>query len=135
MRYVVLAVGRRRAPYADDVAHYERLLAAHARVEVIELREGDRLEKRIPERAYVCRLDADGEATSSHGFARWLEQRRQAGRDVVFVVGGAYGTPLSRWDHTLSFGPLTLPHQLAKVVLLEQLYRGHMILAGHPYHH
>ena len=78
MRYVVLAVGRRRPPFADDVAHYERLLSAHARVEVVELREGDRLERRIPERAHVCRLDAGGRAMSSEVFAGWLEARADA---------------------------------------------------------
>jgi 23S rRNA (pseudouridine1915-N3)-methyltransferase len=54
---------------------------------------------------------------------------------VCFVVGGPYGLDLDGIDHRLSFGPVTLPHQLARVVLLEQLYRGHKILAGEPYHY
>ena len=58
-----------------------------------------------------------------------------AGRDVCFVVGGPYGTELERCDERLSFGPMTFPHQLARVMLLEQLYRAHKILAGEPYHH
>ena len=58
-----------------------------------------------------------------------------AGRDVCFVIGGPDGLALERCDERLSFGPLTLPHQLARVVLLEQLYRAHKILAGEPYHH
>jgi 23S rRNA (pseudouridine1915-N3)-methyltransferase len=135
VRYVVLAVGRVRPPFSDDVAHYQKLLAGLARVETIEVRQEEAVERRLPERAYVCHLDREGEAHDSIGFARWLEERRQAGRDVWFVVGGPYGTSLPRWDHKLSFGPITLPHQLARVVLLEQLYRGHKILAGHPYHH
>jgi 23S rRNA (pseudouridine1915-N3)-methyltransferase len=135
VRYTVLAVGRMRPPYSDDVAHYERLLSRHARVELIEVREDEQVERRIPERAYVALLDAAGSTYSSEGFARWLEQRRQAGRDVCFVVGGAFGTALSRSDHKLSLGPMTLPHQLARVVLLEQLFRAHKILAGEPYHH
>jgi 23S rRNA (pseudouridine1915-N3)-methyltransferase len=133
--YTVLAVGRVRPPYADDVRHYQRLLARHARVALIEVREDERVARRIPERAFVSLLDADGDTYSSEGFARWLEQRRQAGRDVCFVVGGPYGTALERCDHRLSLGPLTLPHQLARVVLLEQLFRAHKILAGEPYHH
>jgi 23S rRNA (pseudouridine1915-N3)-methyltransferase len=135
VRYTVLAVGRVRPPYSDDVGHYERLLSRHARVELIEVREDEQVARRIPERAYVSLLDADGATYSSEAFARWLEDRRQAGRDVCFVVGGAFGTALSRSDHKLSLGPMTLPHQLARVVLLEQLFRAHKILAGEPYHH
>jgi len=135
VRYVVLAVGRVRPPFADDVQHYLKLLGGHAKVEVVEVRDGDDVERRIPQRAYVCLLDQGGRAEDSVAFARWLEARRQAGRDVWFVVGGPYGATLSRCDHALSLGPMTLPHQLARVVLLEQLYRGHQILAGHPYHH
>jgi len=135
VRYTVLAVGRIRPPYVDDVQHYERLLARHARVEVVEVREDDRLDRRIPPRAYVSMLDAGGRTYGSEAFARWLEERRHAGRDVCFVIGGPFGTALERSDHRLSLGPMTLPHQLARVVLLEQLFRAHKILAGEPYHH
>ena len=83
----------------------------------------------------MCLLDAGGAEYTSEQFARWLEARRQAGRDVCFVLGGPFGTSLGRRDHTLSLGPMTLPHQLARVVLLEQLFRAHKILAGEPYHH
>ena len=135
MRYTVLAVGKLRPPFSDDVQHYQRLLARHARVTVIEVREDEQVERRIPDRAYVSLLDEGGEEYSSEAFSRWLEDRRQAGRDVCFVVGGPYGTSLGRSDHRLSLGPMTLPHQLARVVLLEQLFRAHKILAGEPYHH
>jgi len=135
VRYVVLAVGRLREPYVDDQRHYAGLLAKHARVEVVEVREDDRVERRLPERAFVSLLDVGGQALSSEAFARWVEDRRQAGRDVCFVVGGPFGLSLERADHRLSLGPMTLPHQLARVVLLEQLYRAHKILAGEPYHH
>jgi 23S rRNA (pseudouridine1915-N3)-methyltransferase len=135
VRYTVLAVGRVRPPYSDDVEHYGRLLARHTRLSLIEVREDEHVERRIPDRAYVSLLDADGSTYSSEAFARWLEERRQGGRDVCFVVGGPYGTALERCDHRLSLGPMTLPHQLARVVLLEQLFRAHKILAGEPYHH
>jgi 23S rRNA (pseudouridine1915-N3)-methyltransferase len=135
VKWTVLAVGRARPPYADDLAHYERLLVKQARVEVVEVREDEQLERRIPERAWVCRLDAGGRARSSEAFATWVEGRRQAGRDVCLVIGGPFGTPISRHDETLSLGPMTLPHLLARVVLLEQLFRAHKILAGEPYHH
>ncbi len=144
MRIVVLAVGRLRPPYADDVEHYRKLLAGHARVEMIEVREVEQVARRLPRApaggahrsgAFVSLLDRDGEAIDSLGFARFLEERRQAGRDVFFVIGGPYGLELDEVDHRFSLGPLTLPHQLARVVLLEQLYRGHKILAREPYHY
>ena len=135
MRYLVLAVGRLRPPFSDDVEHYHRLLRRQARVEIVEVREDEALARRIPERAYVVLLDAAGTEHSSEGFAAFLDQRRQGGRDVCFVIGGPFGTALERHDHVLSLGPMTLPHQLARVVLLEQLFRAHKILAGEPYHH
>src|SRR4051794_21074965 len=135
MRFLVVAVGRLRPPYVDDVAHYAKLLTRYARVEIVEVREDEQIAKRLPERAWVSQLHADGRAYDSTAFSRLLEERRQAGVDVCFVIGGAFGLDLERGDHRLSLGPMTLPHQLARVVLLEQLYRGHKILAGEPYHY
>jgi 23S rRNA (pseudouridine1915-N3)-methyltransferase len=135
VRIIVLAVGRLRPPFADDVQHYQKLLAGHTRIEVVELREDAKVAGRIPDRAHVVLLDSHGRARSSEELAEWLEERRQAGLDLCFVVGGPSGLTLDRCDTKLSFGPMTLPHQLARVVLLEQLYRAHKILAGEPYHY
>jgi 23S rRNA (pseudouridine1915-N3)-methyltransferase len=142
VRLIVLAVGRLRPPYVDDVAHYLKLLGRHARVEMIEVREQERVAARIPERAFVSLLDRGGEAFDSLSFSRFVEARRQAGRDVCFVIGGHLGLdveaalcPERGVEHRFSLGALTLPHQLARVVLLEQLYRAHKILAGEPYHY
>jgi len=135
VRIIVLAVGRLRPPYADDTQHYLKMLARHARVEMIEVRQEERVTGRIPQRAFVSLLAREGEQFDSLSFARFLEDRRQAGRDVCFVIGGPLGLDLDEVDHRFSLGPLTLPHQLARVVLLEQLYRGHKILAGEPYHY
>jgi 23S rRNA (pseudouridine1915-N3)-methyltransferase len=136
VRIVVVAVGRLRPPYQDDIQHYRDLIAPHVRLELVEVKENEQVSKRIPERAFTVFLDEGGKTFSSEKFAGWLEDRRMDGRDLCFVVGGPYGTQLDRPpDMTLSFGPMTLPHQLARVVLLEQLYRAHKILAGHPYHH
>ena|SRR5947209_4349657 len=135
MRTLVLAVGRLRPPYADDVQHYQKLLARHTRLELVEVREDQRIDGRIPDRAFVCLLSSDGQTFDSPAFSRFLEERRQSGRDVCFVVGGPRGLELEDCDLRLSFGPMTLPHQLARVVLLEQLYRAHKILAGEPYHY
>jgi 23S rRNA (pseudouridine1915-N3)-methyltransferase len=135
VRIIVVAVGRLRPPFADDVQHYQKLIARHARVELVEVREDDKVARRLPERAFVSLLDRDGEALDSEAFAQFVERRRHEGRDLCFVVGGPYGLDLDGVDHRLSFGPITLPHQLARVVLLEQLYRAHKILAGEPYHY
>jgi 23S rRNA (pseudouridine1915-N3)-methyltransferase len=134
VRLIVLSVGRLRPPYVDDVQHYKKLLARHARLELIEVREDERVTKRIPDRAFVSLLHREGEVFDSLTFARFLEDRRQSGRDLCFVIGGPVGLELADVDHRFSLGPLTLPHQLARVVLLEQLLRGHKILAGEPYH-
>jgi 23S rRNA (pseudouridine1915-N3)-methyltransferase len=136
VRILVVAVGRLRPPYVDDVQHYQRMLARHAKVELIEVREEEQVEKRIPPRAFTCLLDVDGTAYDSVGFSRFLEERRMSGQDLCFVIGGPYGLTLpDGTTHKISLGPMTLPHQLARVVMLEQLYRAHKILAGEPYHH
>jgi 23S rRNA (pseudouridine1915-N3)-methyltransferase len=135
VRILVVAVGRLRPPFADDVRHYQKLLARHARLELIEVREDDRVGRRIPERVFVALLDREGEELDSMAFSNFLEARRQSGRDVCFVIGGPFGLELEDVDYRLSLGRITLPHQLARVVLLEQVYRAHKILAGEPYHY
>ena len=131
----MVAVGRLRPPFVDDVEHYQRLLGRYARLELLELREEEQVTRRLPERAFTSLLDREGETLDSVGFSRFLEARRQAGIDLCFVVGGPFGLDLDGIDHRLSLGAITLPHQLARVVLLEQLYRAHKILAGEPYHY
>jgi 23S rRNA (pseudouridine1915-N3)-methyltransferase len=135
VRIIVVAVGRLRPPFADDVQHYLGRLARHVRVELVEVREDEQVTRRVPERAFVSLLDRDGEMLDSLAFSRFLETRRQSGMDLCFVVGGPFGLQLEDVDHRLSLGLITLPHQLARVVLLEQLYRAHKILAGEPYHY
>ena len=135
MRISVIAVGRLRPPFQDDVEHYRKLIAGLARVEVVEVREDEKVPPRIPERAYVVLLSGDGRSFDSEGFSEWLEERRHEGRELCFVIGGPRGLELERCDLKLSLGPMTLPHQLARVVLLEQLFRAHKILAGEPYHY
>jgi 23S rRNA (pseudouridine1915-N3)-methyltransferase len=136
VRITVVAVGKLRPPFADDVQHYQKLLAGHVRMEFVEVREDAHVARRIPERAFVSLLHAEGEGFDSVGFSRWLESHRRDGRDLCFVVAGPFGgLELEQAEHRLSLGPMTFPHQLARVVLLEQLYRAHKILAGEPYHY
>ena len=130
----MIAVGRLRPPYQDDVEHYRKLLAGHVKVDLVEVRTDEKLVPRIPDRAYKVLLASDGRSCDSVAFSEWLETRRQSGLDLCFIIGGPTGLELEA-DMRLSLGPMTLPHQLARVVLLEQLYRGHKILAGEPYHY
>jgi 23S rRNA (pseudouridine1915-N3)-methyltransferase len=135
VRIVVVAVGRLRPPFADDVQHYQKLLARHTRLELVEVREDEQVLRRLPNRGFVSLLHQDGERMDSLRFSAFLEARRSSGRDLCFVIGGPFGLNMDQVDHRFSLGELTLPHQLARVVLLEQLYRGHKILAGEPYHY
>jgi 23S rRNA (pseudouridine1915-N3)-methyltransferase len=134
MRISVIAVGRLRPPYRDDVEHYRKMLAGHVKVDLIEVRGDEKVAPRIPERAFCVLLSSEGETFDSKGFSDWLEERRREGRDLCFVIGGPKGLELQA-DMRLSLGAMTLPHQLARVVLLEQIYRAHKILAGEPYHY
>ena len=131
----MIAVGRLRPPFQDDVEHYRKLIAGLARVEVLEVREDEKVPPRIPDRAYVVLLSNDGRSFDSEAFSEWIEERRQEGRELCFVIGGPRGIELERCDLRLSLGAMTLPHQLARVVLLEQLFRAHKILAREPYHY
>jgi 23S rRNA (pseudouridine1915-N3)-methyltransferase len=131
---VVIAVGRIRPPFVDDVQHYQKLLSRHVRLELVEVRNDDRVPARLPERAFTSLLHRDGEMLDSLQLSHFLEARRRSGMDLCFAVGGPQGLEVSV-DHRLSLGTITLPHQLARVVLLEQLFRAHKILAGETYHY
>ena len=101
--------------------------------------EAERLRAKLLPRARRVALDPEGRVpASSEAFARWLE-RRMDERPVAFLIGGAARPGrralLAECDERLSLGPLTMPHQLARVVLTEQLYRALCITAGHPYPH
>ena len=135
MRTLIVAVGRLRPPYQDDVQHYRKMLARYANVEAIELRDEEKVTGRIPDDAYKVLLSAKGEPMDSLQFAKFIGERRESGRDLCFVIGGPRGLDLDSCDLKLSFGPMTMPHQLARVVLIEQIYRAHKILAREPYHY
>src|ERR671920_529321 len=108
MRTQLIAVGRLRPPYADDVQHYQQMLARYARLELVEVRENQSVDGRIPDRAFVCLLSSDGREYDSIEFSRFLEERRQSGRDLCFVVGGPRGLDLDSCDMRLSLGKMTL---------------------------
>jgi len=149
----LLVVGAAKAPWFREAAsHYLTALRRHVPVEEVVLRDGkasDR-ERRMAEegrtilaklgpRDLLVVLDENGRSLTSRDLASRLGQLLEdPGRRPCFVVGGAFGLSpevLARADLTLALGPGTLPHELARVVLYEQLYRASSILAGTPYHH
>jgi 23S rRNA (pseudouridine1915-N3)-methyltransferase len=138
MKVRLITVGKVKEPFGAADAHYRKLLGRHQPVEVVEVRDELNVPGRVPERSHVVALDRGGKAMSSRAWANWLEERRLDSRDVCFVIGGPRGLPPEVLDlcaERVSLGPQTLAHQLARVVLLEQLFRATKILAGEPYHH
>jgi 23S rRNA (pseudouridine1915-N3)-methyltransferase len=144
MRLIVVSVGRIRAPFVDDAAHYQRLIARHARFETVEIpesdpeREGEAILKRVSPDGRLWALDREGRPISSESLAASLQEWRTAGRDVWFAIGGPFGLSgavLERAAERISLGAITLPHQLARVVFLEQLFRAHKIVLGQQYHY
>src|SRR4051794_12705987 len=111
------------------------MLARYSNVEAIELRDEEKVTGRIPDDAFKVLLSAKGEQMDSVAFAKFIRERRESGRDLCFVIGGPRGLGLDACDLKLSFGAMTLPHQLARVVLIEQIYRAHKIIAREPYHY
>lgn len=100
-------------------------------------REGERLLAALPRSALAVALTPAGRSETSEGFARRLGEWQASGRNVAFVLGGADGLDaqvIRRCALSLSLSPLTFPHELARLILLEQLYRGATILRGTPYH-
>jgi 23S rRNA (pseudouridine1915-N3)-methyltransferase len=133
----IVAVGKVKDPFADADAHYRKLLRRHQPVEVVEVRDEVNVEGRIPARSHVIALDRGGRAMDSRTWSSWLSERRIDAQDLCFLIGGPAGISahtLRLADERLSLGPQTMAHQLARVVLLEQLFRATKILAGEKYH-
>ena len=122
--------------YLDRIAPYAPVTLTGFRTEEALLASVAKQRARTP--AWLVLLDSRGQALSSEELARWLGARRDAGQQsIVFAVGPANGwseQARKQAQGSLSFGPMTLPHEMARLVLAEQLYRAFTILAGHPYH-
>jgi 23S rRNA (pseudouridine1915-N3)-methyltransferase len=138
VKVTVVVVGKVKAPFAEADAHYRKMLQRHQPVEMVEARDEASIEGRIPARSHVIALDRGGRALSSKAWVSWLSKRRIDAQDICFLIGGPEGhsaRSMALADERLSLGPQTMAHQLARVVLLEQLFRAAKILAGEPYHH
>ncbi len=137
MKATLITVGAAKDPFREAEAHYLKLLRRHLPLEVVVARDEADLRRRIPQRAWIVALDEGGRSRDSHAWASWLDQRRLAALDICFLIGGQTGLSpeaLAAASERISFGPQTLAHQLARIVLLEQLFRATKIAAGERYH-
>jgi 23S rRNA (pseudouridine1915-N3)-methyltransferase len=138
MKTTLLTVGRAKPPFADADAHYRKLLSRYQPLEVVEARDERDLLRKLPGNGRLVAIDGSGRGMDSLGWSRWLDERRLEARDVCLVLGGPTGLPpeaLKAADETISLGSQTMAHQLARIVVLEQLFRASKILAGERYHH
>ncbi|MDH4121785.1 MAG: 23S rRNA (pseudouridine(1915)-N(3))-methyltransferase RlmH [Deltaproteobacteria bacterium] len=138
----------------QGVEHYQKRIAPFAKLELVELRparhsgrnpqdalarEGEDILRRVGAEDTLIALDERGDTLDSLGFSRWMEGAGQTGSgSLAFVIGGAYGLDqavLARSKLRLSLSRFTFPHQLVRVILLEQIYRALTLSAGHGYHH
>jgi len=158
MKITLVAVGKiKERFYTEAIEEYRKRLSRYCRLEMIEVadektpdkageaqerqireREGRRILARIPDGAYVIALAIEGRMPDSIELAEKIERLGVGGcSQLVFVIGGSLGLSeavMQRADYALSFSKMTFPHQLMRVVLLEQIYRSYRIISGQPYH-
>lgn len=154
----LIAVGKLKEPfYQTAVAEYEKRLRAYGGIQIIELpevklpdnpsraqidaalkKEAEAVQKRIPRNAWLCVMTPEGKLLSSEKLAEKLSSVRLGGKsELVFLIGSSYGMDPSlkqQGDFLLSMSPMTFPHHLARIMVLEQLYRAEAIQAGSKYH-
>lgn len=158
MHITLISVGRIKEAYLTaGIAEYAKRLTRYCKLDQVEVpdekapenlsdkemeqikeREGERILSKIKDTAYVIALAIDGKQQSSEELAAALGRLSVEGRsEVVFIIGGSLGLSgavLKRADLKLSFSRMTFPHQLMKLILVEQVYRGYRILKNEPYH-
>lgn len=158
MKITILTVGKIKEKYfTGAVQEYSKRLGRYCKLEIIEVadektpdhasgreeeqirkKEGERLKKYIKDSAYVIALAIEGKQMSSEAFAGRIDRLGIEGKShIIFIIGGSIGLDpdiLKNADELLSFSQMTFPHQLMRVVLLEQIYRGYRIIHGEPYH-
>ncbi len=158
MKITVITVGKIKEKYLRDaIAEYSKRLSKYCKLEILEVadektpenasetveegirqKEGERILKHIKEDAYVITLEIGGKMLDSVEFSRKIETLGIQGKShICFVIGGSIGLSqevLKRSDYGLSFSKMTFPHQLMRVILLEQIYRSYRIMSNEPYH-
>lgn len=158
MKITVITVGKIKEKYLKDaIAEYSKRLGKYCKLEIVEVadektpehasktledliraKEGERILKYVKEDAYVVTLEIEGKQLTSEQLAAKIENLGVQGNShIIFIIGGSIGLGtevLKRSDFALSFSKMTFPHQLMRVVLLEQIYRSYRIINGAPYH-
>ena len=158
MNITILCVGQIKEKYfRDAIAEYQKRLSRYCKLQMIEVadektkenaseaendlirtKEGERLLKHIKDSDYCITLEIDGKMLTSEGLSKEIDRLGLVGKSsLVFVIGGSIGLDtavLKRSDYALSFSKMTFPHQLMRVILLEQIYRSYRIMRGEPYH-
>ena len=158
MNIKIITVGKLKEKYLKmGIDEYTKRLGAYCKIALIEVpdekapeklseaemlqvkeKEGERILAKIPENAYVFALAIEGKQRTSEEFSKEIEQLGIQGKsNLVFVIGGSLGLSqavMKRSNTPISFGKMTLPHQLMRLVLVEQVYRGFRIMKGEPYH-
>jgi 23S rRNA (pseudouridine1915-N3)-methyltransferase len=158
MKITLIVVGKiKEAFYRDAVAEYVKRLAPYCRLQIVEVedeptrenmspaqeqellnKEGRRILQKIPKGSYVVALCIDGKQRDSEAMAAWMEELAVRGiSHITMIIGGSVGLSsevIQMADEKVSFSKLTFPHQLMRVILLEQIYRWHRIAKNEPYH-
>ncbi|MCI5859176.1 MAG: 23S rRNA (pseudouridine(1915)-N(3))-methyltransferase RlmH [Lachnospiraceae bacterium] len=158
MKITVLCVGKVKEKFfTDAIKEYSKRLSRYCKLEIVEVadektpdgaselvvsqikeKEAERMEKYLPDSAYVIALAIEGKKLTSEKLAEKIDSLGISGTShLVFLIGGSLGMSdrlLKRADYLLSFSDMTFPHQLMRVILLEQVYRSYRIIHGEPYH-
>ena len=158
MKITLITVGKIKEKYLRDaIAEYSKRLSRYCKLEIIEVadektpdhasdvveniirdKEAERIMKYVKEDAYVITLEINGKLLSSEELSAKINQLGIQGTShITFIIGGSIGLVkevLARSDYALSFSKMTFPHQLMRVILLEQIYRSYRIINGEPYH-
>lgn len=158
MKIIIIAVGKIKEKfYRDAIEEYSKRLSRYINLEIVAVedemtpdgasetvmneikrKEGERILRKIKDNYTVCTLEINGKRYTSESFAEWINNQGLTGNsNICFVIGGSLGLHqdvIKRADMHLSFSDMTFPHQLMRVVLLEQIYRAERIINNEPYH-
>lgn len=158
MKITIITVGKIKEKYLKDaIAEYSKRLSKYCKLEIIEVadektpdnaseivennirsKEAERILKHIKEDAFIITLEIDGKQLTSEEMAKKIENLGiQGNSHITFIIGGSIGLGtevLAKSNYALSFSKMTFPHQLMRVILLEQIYRSYRIIHGEPYH-